>query len=169
MRPGRGFRRVCVLLCAGLLVAGRLAGSRFAGAHALQQETEQLQESIRQVRETSAAVTPTATPAPAVSAGLDVQALDAFCAVQRGSFSVYILDLSTGEEYSYGASTQYYPASLLKAPYALWLCDLAEEGLLDLDGELYNLYAGQLADTTLAAYDGEETIPIVGAPRDDRG
>lgn len=163
MRPGRGFRRFCVLLCAGLLVLGgwRAAGS--PGLDALQQETERLQESIRQVRETSAAVTPTATPAPAVSAGLDVQALDAFCAAQRGSFSVYILDLSTGEEYSYGASAQYYPASLLKAPYALWLCNLAEEGVLDLDGELYNLYAGQLADTTLAAYDGEETIPIWSA------
>ena len=145
MRPGRGFRRFCVLLCAGLLVLGgwRAAGS--PGLDALQQETEQLQESIRQVRETSTAVTPTATPAPAVSAGLD------------------ILDLSTGEEYSYGASAQYYPASLLKAPYALWLCNLAEEGLLDLDGELYNLYAGQLADTTLAEYDYAETIPIWSA------
>ena len=79
MRPGRGFRRFCVLLCAGLLVLGgwRAAGS--PGLDALQQETERLQESIRQVRETSAAVTPTAMPAPAVSAGLDVQALDEFC------------------------------------------------------------------------------------------
>ena len=64
---------------------------------------------------------------------------------------------------AYNADLPYYAASLLKAPYALWLCNLAEEGLLDLDGELYNLYAGQLADTTLAAYDGEETIPIWSA------
>lgn len=48
--------------------------------------------------------------------------LDEFCAAQPGSFSVYLQDLTSGQEYTYKADTLYYPASTLKAPYALWLC-----------------------------------------------
>ena len=48
--------------------------------------------------------------------------LDEFCAAQPGSFSLYLQNPATGESYTYNTDALYYPASLLKLPYAFWLC-----------------------------------------------
>lgn len=104
----------------------------------------------------------TATPAPTeeVFSGWDAQTLDAFCAQQPSGFSVYAQDLETGLVYTYNKDIEYYPASTLKAAYALWLCEQAEQGILDMEGDLNNPYSfGRLAGTKLEAYDGVSSIP----------
>ena len=105
----------------------------------------------------------TATPEPtaaAAFAGWDTASLDAFCAQQPSGFSVYAQDLETGDIYTYNAETEYYPASTLKAAYALWLCEQAEQGMLDMEGDVYNSFAfGTLEGTKLDAYDGVSMIP----------
>ena len=87
------------------------------------------------------------------------QTLDAFCAVQPGSFSVYLQDLTSGEEYTYQADTLYYPASTLKAPYALWLCQRDDAGEIDLDAELPNQFQGSMAGTALESFNDSATVP----------
>ena len=85
--------------------------------------------------------------------------LDAFCRSQPGQFSVYCKDLYTGESYLYGGTALYYPASMLKAPYALWLCQQADEGLLELEKPLPNRFLGREQGTALEDFNGQETIP----------
>lgn len=108
-------------------------------------------------------VEPTATPlaqAETTFSGWDTASLDAFCAQQPAGFSVYAQDLETGDLYTYNTQTEYYPASTLKAAYALWLCEQAELGQLDMEGEIYNPYSfGALEGTKLDAYDGVSMIP----------
>lgn len=104
---------------------------------------------------------PTATPVPRTVEDAELVArLDELCAAQPGGFSVYLKDLENGSVYLHAADTLYYPASTLKAPYALWLCRMADDGVLDLDEELPNQFAGMLAGTTLEAYDVSPTIPV---------
>ncbi|MDD6319444.1 MAG: serine hydrolase [Oscillospiraceae bacterium] len=93
------------------------------------------------------------------------QTLDAFCAAQPGSFSVYLQDLTSGEEYTYQTDTLYYPASTLKAPYALWLCQRDDAGEIDLDTELPNQFQGRMAGTALERFNDSETIPAWEALR----
>lgn len=111
--------------------------------------------------------TQTATPEKAVSdlAGATA-ALDALCAQQPGSFSVFLRDLTTGESYAYGADTLYYGASTLKVPFALWLCAQADAGKIDLDSEVDNVFYGQTAlyaGTALAQYANTATVPARAA------
>lgn len=54
----------------------------------------------------------------------------------EGSVSVSCIRLSDGYGFAYNADLPYYAASLLKAPYALWLCQRAEAGELDLNTPL---------------------------------
>ena len=96
--------------------------------------------------------------------GLDSSALDAFCAAQAGSFSVYVKDLSSGEEYFFGTDAEYYPASILKAAYALWLCEMGEAGLVDLSGAVYNFYGEELASGGAGRLCGKRDHPGVGRP-----
>ena len=91
--------------------------------------------------------------------------LDEFCAAQPGSFSLYLQNPATGESYTYNTDALYYPASLLKLPYAFWLCGQADAGTLDLEDELPNQFRGRLADTALQAYNDAETIPAKAAMR----
>ena len=108
--------------------------------------------------EPESVATPAVTATP--FAGWDVETLDAFCAQQPSGFSVYAKDLETGAVYTYNTETEYYPASTLKAAYALWLCEQAEQGVLDMEGEVRNTFSfGTLAGTKLDAYDGVSMIP----------
>lgn len=164
---GRWCGGVCALLGAGLLAVGGWQAAGQPGKAVLATMSGQLSDPLRELTRAAqpAPATPLPTAAPAatpaaVPAGLDTAALDAFCAAQAGSFSVYIRDLASGEEYRYAADVEYYPASVLKAAYALWLCESAEAGYLDLSGEVYNFYGGELATGALADYAAEETIPI---------
>ncbi len=92
--------------------------------------------------------------------GWDVQQLDSFCAQQPSGFSVYAQDLESGEIYTYNEDIEYYPASTLKAAYALWLCEQAELGNLDVEGNVKNPYPfGALANTKMEPYDGISSIP----------
>ena len=91
--------------------------------------------------------------------------LDEFCAAQPGSFSLYLQNPATGESYTYNTDALYYPASLLKLPYAFWLCGQADAGTLDLEDELPNQFRGRLSDTALQAYNDAETIPAKAAMR----
>lgn len=93
------------------------------------------------------------------------ETLDEFCARQPGSFSVYLKNMTTGESYTYNTDALYYPASLLKLPYAFWLCGQADAGTLQLDAELPNQFYGQLDGTALQDYNAAETIPAKAAIR----
>lgn len=85
--------------------------------------------------------------------------LDALCEKQPGHFSVYLQDLRSGGVYTYGAGALYYPASTLKAPYALWLCRKADAGLIDLDGTVPNLLPGALEGDDLSTYSAADAVP----------
>lgn len=77
-----------------------------------------------------------ATPAPLPGTLLTADAtarLDAFLDAQAPTVAVWLQDLSTGDTYTYGASASFYCASILKAPYSLWLCQRDEAGEIDLD------------------------------------
>ena len=122
------------------------------------------EEELGTVDEPAAAPVTTATPEPVLEEtafqGWDTAVLDAFCAQQPSGFSVYAQDLETGEIYTYNDEIEYYPASTLKAAYALWLCEQAEQGVLDMEGTVNNLFSfGRLEGGKLDAYDGCATIP----------
>ena len=52
------------------------------------------------------------------------------------------------------------PASTLKAAYALWLCQQAEQGVLDMEGNVSNPFSfGTLEGTKMSVYDGCAVIP----------
>lgn len=156
-------------LAAVLLAAGLLAGcaAQAEEAEALPAETvAATSESAALLQEESGDTLTVsrenATPETASGTILTAQRraeLDAFCAAQTGSFSVYLQDLSTGETYLYGAEASYYLASLLKAPYALCLCQLADEGTIDLSTELPNFYYGALTGETMSEYSLSQTVP----------
>lgn len=111
---------------------------------------------------------PTTEPTPEPRMVLDEKDradLDDFCDAQPGAFSVYLCDLDSGETYVYGEENHYYPASLLKMPYALWLCRRAENGELSLSEPLPNLFRGQEQETALELFQEKETISARAAIR----
>lgn len=109
---------------------------------------------------------PTAEPTPEptpelLPKELDFAALDEFCSQQTGGFSVYIQDLISDQVYLYDGDIQYYPASTLKAAYALWLCQRAEAGEIDFQQDLPNVYgSGGLSGSALSEYDGAAAVPV---------
>lgn len=110
----------------------------------------------------------TAESAQPVFEALDADArrqLDALCGTMTGNVSVWLLDVDSGREYTYNGQESYYVASLLKLPYALWLCRQEDSGLLSLDTPLPNLFYGMLEDSALAAYNEAQTIPARAAIR----
>lgn len=52
---------------------------------------------------------------------------------QRRSISIYFEDIQSGYSYSYNADRKYFIASLIKAPYCMYLYELAEQGKCDLN------------------------------------
>ena len=64
------------------------------------------------------------------------QALEDCLNEMPGSVSVLAVRPSDGLTFAREENRQYYAASLLKAPYALWLCRQAEAGDLDLNESL---------------------------------
>ncbi|MCL2853232.1 MAG: class A beta-lactamase-related serine hydrolase, partial [Defluviitaleaceae bacterium] len=58
--------------------------------------------------------------------------LDEFMARFGGSISIYYENLETGFIYTYNADRVFFGASMIKAPYALWVYLLAEAGYADL-------------------------------------
>ena len=123
MRGGQGrlYRGVCILLGLGLLTFGGWQAAGQPGIAVLETQVTRVKQAAQYLSvplpTATATAMPTATPAatPAAAIGLDSSALDAFCAAQAGSFSVYVKDLSSGEEYFFGTDAEYYPASILKA------------------------------------------------------
>ena len=97
----------------------------------------------------------------AETAAEDLQtAIDAFCAAQPGSISVWACDLEDDAVYKCNADVLYYGASILKSPYALWLCKLADDGKLAIGGALPNTHRGLLAQSSLSAYNESDTVPV---------
>lgn len=82
----------------------------------------------------SAGAGPTAVPAGDTPEQAQARAaLDAYLDSLPGSVSILAVRPSDGLTYSRNADKQYYGASLLKAPFALWLYTRAEAGELSLD------------------------------------
>lgn len=159
MAGGHVFRNLCIALGVALVGIGAWRAAGGAELPVLAASVRQMWEKMEGQSDRNSA--DTATPQEKVKTyTLNTQQLDSFCATQPGGFSVYIRDLTSGQVYTYAAEKEYYPASLLKIPFALWLCRLAEAGTLDLSGELCNLYMGQLSDTTLAAYNDVGAVPV---------
>lgn len=69
--------------------------------------------------------------------------LDDLLAGYGEGVSVYFEDLESGYTYLYGADTRYFAASVMKAPYCLYLYDLVSQGKADLDA----VYTYTAADT----------------------
>lgn len=71
--------------------------------------------------------------APSVSIAPEEAAeLDKLIASYGGGVSVYYKSLTREDTYSYADDTEYYIASVVKAPYALYVYQLADEGEVDL-------------------------------------
>lgn len=91
--------------------------------------------------DTTAAATTTSGPsiestAPSRAFSFSAQTkaeLDTLIAGYDGNVSVYFEDLASGYVYQYGASLKYQAASVLKAPYCMYIYDLASQGKADLD------------------------------------
>lgn len=84
---------------------------------------------------------PTATPEPELSSEEPITAaeaaeMDALLDSMPGSISVWIQDIASGQTYTYQPNNGFYCASTLKAPYALWLCQRDEAGLIDLNASV---------------------------------
>lgn len=110
---------------------------------------------------------PAASTAPAISTtpaphdgitGAERAALDELCAGMPGSFSLILLDLESGDEYAYRPDTPYTAASLVKAPYALWLCQRADAGEIDLAQPIPYPAECWQGGGLLAGYAGQQTI-----------
>lgn len=89
--------------------------------------------------------------------------LDELMETQDGCWSVYLLDLTSGEQYLYNESAAYYPASLLKAPFAYWLAQKADAGELNFAQKIPNCKAGALAGSDLEKYNKAKTVPVMAA------
>ncbi|MBM6916255.1 serine hydrolase [Gemmiger formicilis] len=103
---------------------------------------------------------PTATPAPAGDTPEQAQAraaLDAYLDSLPGSVSVLAVRPSDGLTYARNADQQYYAASLLKAPYALWLYTRAAAGEVNLDEVLPGW--SRTEEVTLSEEDAAAGLP----------
>ncbi|HIX34498.1 MAG TPA: class A beta-lactamase-related serine hydrolase [Candidatus Gemmiger avium] len=103
---------------------------------------------------------PTATPAPAEDTPEQAQAraaLDAYLDSLPGSVSVLAVRPSDGLTYARNADQQYYAASLLKAPYALWLYTRAAAGEVNLDEVLPGW--SRTEEVTLSEEDAAAGLP----------
>lgn len=150
--------KFCRFLAAALLLAGAWQAVRWAARGQVSLSAPRMSPGrAQQAQESKQDET---EPGAAQAAGLDTAALDAFCAAQPGHFSVYLGTLDGSTLYTHDTEMLYYPASTLKAAYALWLCQQADEGLIDLEGEIPNYYyGGELAATPLAEYAASAAVP----------
>lgn len=87
--------------------------------------------------------------------------LDTYLSEQEGNWSVYLKDLTTGESYCYNGEALYYPASLLKAPYAYWIALKADAGELKFSQKIPNTKYGALAGGDMEKYNTSKTIPVM--------
>lgn len=63
----------------------------------------------------------------------EIADIDAIVATYGEGVSVYFEDINSGNVYMYNKDEKYYIASLIKAPYCMYLYDLASQGKLDLE------------------------------------
>lgn len=78
------------------------------------------------------------------------QALDVLLDSMPGSVSVWVEDIATGQTYTYQSDISFYCASILKAPYALWLSQRDEAGEIDLTTPMNGTTAWDLIYTLIA-------------------
>lgn len=105
--------------------------------------------------EPTATPVPTATPEPETDTDRPITAaeaaeMDALLDGMPGSISVWIQDIQSGQTYTYKPDNGFYCASTLKAPYALWLCQRDEEGLIDLNAAVGSKTGWELIDPMIA-------------------
>lgn len=105
--------------------------------------------------EPTATLVPTATPEPETDTDRPITAaeaaeMDALLDSMPGSISVWIQDIQSGQTYTYKPDNGFYCASTLKAPYALWLCQRDEEGLIDLNAAVGSKTGWELIDPMIA-------------------
>lgn len=62
----------------------------------------------------------------------EISDLDAMIATYGEGVSVYFEDVNSGNVYMYNEDEKYYIASVIKAPYCMYLYDLASQGKIDL-------------------------------------
>lgn len=100
-------------------------------------------------------VTPTLAPSsvPVESGpitGEEAAQMDALLDSMPGSISVWIQDIISGQIYTYQPDNGFYCASTLKAPYALWLCQKDEAGLIDLNATVGSATGWELISPMIA-------------------
>lgn len=91
-------------------------------------------------------------------AGSARKALEDCLAAMPGSVSVLAVRPSDGLPFAQNEDKQYYAASLLKAPYALWLCRRAEAGELDLDEPLNGWDSARQAMAAMIAHSDNQAV-----------
>lgn len=107
-----------------------------------------------------AATAPSAPAAPLHDGITEAEraALDELCAEMPGSFSLILLDLEGKDRYAFQPDIPYTAASLVKAPYALWLCRRADAGEIDLAQPIPYPADCRPSSGMLAEYAGQEMI-----------
>ncbi len=122
-------------LCALSLLAGCYAQPSEETAAILDAvssvSAEETDEEDSSTPETSS-VAPTPTPEPLMTEEEALTALNTYLDGLDGLVSVSCVRISDGYTFEYNADCEYYAASLLKAPYALWLAERADAGEVDL-------------------------------------
>lgn len=88
------------------------------------------------------------------------QELDSLLESMPGRVSVWLKDITTGQTYTYQTQTDYYCASVLKAPYALWLSQKDESGEIDLSEMHYSKSYWDLLHNMIANSDNDATYLI---------
>ena len=86
--------------------------------------------------------------------------LDELCESQNFECSVWIKDITTGEEYWYNPDRVYYSASVIKAPYSLWLCTQADDGYIDISGDIQNYRSLCSESKYIGQYKDDNTISV---------
>lgn len=87
-----------------------------------------------------------------------VNEITKLCENQDFNNSLWVKDLETGEQFIYNPDQSYYSASIIKAPYAIWLCTQADRGIIDISGEIQNYYSLCAKSKWVGQYKDDSTI-----------
>lgn len=90
------------------------------------------------------------------------QELDKLIASYGRGVSVYYKSLVNGDVYEYAANTEYYIASIVKAPYALYIYQMADEGLCDLSQTYPYKAAYNQGDQNILFQKSDERVYTLG-------
>lgn len=125
------------------------------------QELERIEAAIRASLEEAAAYVPEEESSAIAEEGTSSSQLSHFARpdVYGQQVSVYFKDLDSGMEYWYRPDQSYFVASLIKAPYSMYLYELAEQGICNLTDVITVTQEDRMEGTGILQNLTEEELP----------